>query len=311
MNYEEFKQMIKERLEKVYPDKEISIREVVKNNGVILDGLMIMAEGEDAVPSIYLNDYFEIYKKEPDPDLIIRDIVEVYETCRCEEPLDVERFKDYAYMKDKIGWKLISYERNVDLLKEVPHTRYLDLAVVFFCLLSHERLGCSTILIYKSHMEIWGITQAELYAQARKNSRNMLGYEVKDIYETLDTLLYQNRDGDSEIVMNPGQTYRELPMYVLTTCLQMYGATGMLYEEVLEECYHLLGGDFYILPGSIHELILIPMKKIKNEYGIGQMVADINEAYVNEEEVLSDHIYRYDGEQKKVRLICSQNEMTS
>lgn len=53
-----------------------------------------------------------------------------------------------------------------------------------------------------------------------------------------------------------------------------------------------MDGDYYILPSSIHEIILCPADGKKAEE-LKRMVYGINRLVVREEEVLSDSVYYY------------------
>ena len=63
MNYSTFQTVIMERLERDIPDpKHISIQQVTKNNGIVLDGLSIMENDCNISPTLYLNYYYDSYK---------------------------------------------------------------------------------------------------------------------------------------------------------------------------------------------------------------------------------------------------------
>ena len=54
-----------------------------------------------------------------------------------------------------------------------------------------------------------------------------------------------------------------------------------------------MGGDYYILPSSIHELIVMPKDYAADLWALEQTVRDVNRGpYVPEEEFLSDNVYR-------------------
>ena len=91
-------------------------------------------------------------------------------------------------------------------------------------------------------------------------------------------------------------------MYVVTNRYRNLGAAVMLYPDVWKKAVEKIGGSFYILPSSIHEVILIP-----ENYGIGKiqlevMVEEINNTEVDEEEILSDSVYYYNAKEGKVLM---------
>ena len=76
----------------------------------------------------------------------------------------------------------------------------------------------------------------------------------------------------------------------------------LLYDSFLQQVYEKLGGKFFILPSSIHEVIVMPLASAPPITDSQKMVEQINRSAVKEEEILSDSVYLYDGE--KVILAC-------
>ena len=95
-------------------------------------------------------------------------------------------------------------------------------------------------------------------------------------------------------------TDTDCPMYVMTNQYTRNGAVAMLYPEVLEKMCGLFPDGYYILPSSIHDLVIIPKSVSMTPRELGEMVRDINKAAVTREEVLSDRIYEYDKDKGRV-----------
>ena len=85
----------------------------------------------------------------------------------------------------------------------------------------------------------------------------------------------------------------KMPMYVLTNQQKLYGAACMLYPGVLKAFSEENGQDFYVLPSSVHEVILIPAEPGTNEALLREIVTEINRTQVAKDEVLADSIYYY------------------
>ncbi|MCD8300425.1 MAG: DUF5688 family protein [Clostridiales bacterium] len=82
-------------------------------------------------------------------------------------------------------------------------------------------------------------------------------------------------------------------MLVLTNREKCYGDAGLLLgRDFFNEA--MGGRNFYILPSSVHELILVPGERMADEYRLTQMVREVNRETVLNEEVLADHVYYYD-----------------
>ena len=85
-----------------------------------------------------------------------------------------------------------------------------------------------------------------------------------------------------------------IPMYIMTNRQEVNGASVLLYDDVLQTFALKKKTDFYIMPSSIHEVILIPKSKSPDLKDLNEMINEVNETQVQEEEVLSDHAYYYE-----------------
>ena len=83
-------------------------------------------------------------------------------------------------------------------------------------------------------------------------------------------------------------------LYVLTNKSRINGAAGIMYEGVLKKLADKLESDMYILPSSIHEVIILPKSTMFNKEELMAMVRDVNTEGVSKDEVLSYTVYEYD-----------------
>ena len=118
---------------------EIRLNDVQKNNGVVLTAILIMENDSNVTPSIYLNQYYQYYENmEMDMDEILDSILDIYKKNKTNRNVDMRFFTDYEKVKSRIIFKLINYDMNKELLSDTPHIKYLDMAIVFQCLVSSE-----------------------------------------------------------------------------------------------------------------------------------------------------------------------------
>jgi uncharacterized protein YyaL (SSP411 family) len=94
-----------------------------------------------------------------------------------------------------------------------------------------------------------------------------------------------------------------MPMYVVSNSRRTLGAACILYDGVLEELADKLGGDFYILPSSVHEVILMAAKNADDAAELKDMIHTINETQLDPEDVLSDSLYYYASAEKQIKVI--------
>lgn len=298
MNYQDFKHRLVYGLKRqLGSDVTITIQDIIKNNDTHLDGLTILSPRHNLSPTIYLDYYYRQYEQGRPFDTLLSDILTIYrENCPAGR-IDISFFTDYEKVKSHIILKLVNYERNQTLLSGVPHYRFLDLAIVFHCLLDSGTLGNATILIHNHHLPYWGITRDDLYALAMKNTPQLMHYELRNMTEVLHGLFPEEKsfaeDGNADAVC---------PMYVLSNRQKLYGSSCILYHNLLAGFARRLGCDLYILPSSVHEVLLIPADDRVAAMELSAMVRDVNSSQLSREEILSDHVYYFSREDGQITM---------
>lgn len=299
MEYQEFKDCIVDSLEKELGEQgKIEVHKVQKNNRKELDGLMVLREGCSVAPALYLNEYYEDYQKGCTLNSIVGEITDFYKYGRDNTSgISMDFYKDYASVREHILYRLINYEKNKELLEKLPHIHVLDLAMVFYCKYEHPQLGNIMILIYNSHLPLWNVDAAQLYDVAMENTPAKLPVELRSMADIMrESMLSEEMDlNEQDLSQLPG----EEAIYVLTNSIRQYGAAAMLYPNVLHRFAMALGGDFFIIPSSVHEVLLIPVRDYQQEL-LKEIVIQVNETQVAPDEVLADSVYRYSKKLKKI-----------
>ena len=179
-----------------------------------------------------------------------------------------------------------SAARSADMLQNMPHRIFLDLAVYArVILLQDDDAGKQmSMAVNYAAMNKLGMTEDEVIDSALENSRTQVGSRIKRMSE----MIPESQAGDIE-------------MTVLTNNKAMYGASVILDNEVLQAVAEIYGGDYYMLPSSVHELIAIPADE-DNLPGYRAMVSDINTNVVGDEATLSGNVYRWDSRANAVRI---------
>ena len=92
-----------------------------------------------------------------------------------------------------------------------------------------------------------------------------------------------------------------LKMFVLTNTEGFYGASAILYPGTLLDASRILNGDFWILPSSVHEVILVSSQISCTAAFLESMVCSVNAQHVAEQDVLGEHVYYYDSRTQRLR----------
>lgn len=283
MNYNEFKETILKALQEYYPEDqyEVSLRRIPKNNGVLLDGLCIFPAGVHTTPTIYLNAYYEQYKCGSTLADILERIQQEFQQGIAAAPAFYSVHAGYKALRNQIIMRLINYEKNAEILQECPYIPFHDLAITFRWLAHQDEIGISTALITNKDLARWGITKAQLYQDACRNTPVIFPHRITRLRDMME-----EHDMEYEPVT--------VELLILTNEQGMNGATCILYQDILEQIAALIGGNFYLLPSSVHEMMICPDTKDVTRDLLLSLVKDANHMVVTMGEVLSDNIYYYD-----------------
>lgn len=277
--------------QKMGEDYEIRVTEVTKNNDIRMTGVVMIRETENVSPTIYLEEPYRQYSEGTDLHVIADRIVALYEDRMEDINFDVDFFREFKSVKDRIFHKLVNYSRNKNLLKDVPHFRWCDLAVVFYYSMEEVKFGRASILIHNSHMDMWNQTADTLYQTAQDNMRR----NMPELIVPLPELIY----GMSGVRMEED----DMKVYVLTNQEKMYGASAMLYSDKISKLAASLDSDLLILPSSVHEVLLLPDDPDRKYILYRQMVKEVNTTQVEPEEILSFNLYRYNRKKAGIEEI--------
>lgn len=268
-----------------------------KNNGIERTGVMIETPGINISPTIYLEEYYQNYKNGVTIDKIVDEILAFYENIRQDKSWDCEKILKYEGVRDRIVFKLINTAKNRNFLRSVPHIPFLDLSAVFYVLLEVTDEGTAAMTVNRRHMEQWKVQTDTLWADSVRNSRCLLPAEFFTMNYALKEMLKGNAGfGESSVQENllAGNAASRDGMYVLSNKSRSYGAACIAYPHILEMIGGILRTDYYVLPSSVHEVVIVPCCENISAAELDEMIREINITQVDDEEVLSDHAYLYE-----------------
>ena len=302
----EFAQHIADHLFDERPDlaegTKIDVNEVTKNNGQILQGLTIKSEDSNIAPTIYVNPSFEQFLKGQPIEDIIDGIVDTYENNRGPKNMSVEFFTDFDQVKDRLAMKVVNADKNAEMLEGCPHFTFGDLAAIFQVQVEANEFGNATITVKNEHMDMWGVDSQTLMNHARENMEDKQPVHIQSMLEVLQGMM--GGELPDEMLGMP-----EPAMYVMTNETKINGAAAMIFTDKLQEFAEQHDTNFFILPSSIHEILLVPENGEMDVKGLMDMVREVNDTQVSPEEVLSYNVYFYDKDEKQLMLAETREPM--
>jgi len=279
----------------------IEIHKVYKNNGIKHTGLIICPKEEALSPVIYLEPFYEIYVDddgESSFDNAVTEIIDCYLSGNCHmDEINPGAIADFEQMNEKIMFKLINGEENKELLQDIPHMPYFDLAVVFYLLLRIDERNQVSALIHNEHMEAWRTDVEELYRLASINTPKTLPATLRNMSEVMKEILGLLEG------LGLDESDETMPLYVLVNQTGLNGAIAVLYPDILKRFSEEKQADLILLPSSLHEMLIVLDDEEMEYEHLQQMVESINEAEVPRADRLSNNIYRFSQESGEIDII--------
>jgi hypothetical protein len=282
---------IREYLPDDYAEAEVTTNTVVKNNGCEKTALMIKRPFESVVPNIFLEPFFDVLENGGGMEDILSDIASVRIANDFKGVISLHKMFDFEAAKDNIFCKLINKARNSELLSNVPFSTFQDLAIIY-CINTGEVNGSrGSVTITNDILDKLGVSKETLHEVALKNLSGDV--TIKPIHEVLLELM---PGFDVEVPES------EIPLWIISNKDKLHGAASILDKDTLRTLAEKFGGNFTVIPSSIHECIVTPITDAEGVEMMSQMVKDINSTELRPEDVLSDSLYFYNAEEE--RFIC-------
>ena len=312
MDYEIFKAVVKEKflsyMPEKYRDAAVDIRPSQKVNRT-LDALTVYKEGDSIVfPAIYVNEMYEHYQMCNDLEAVLFHAAGHY----AKVLEGVESYKpDIAIgnLKDNVIMCLINTEQNRELLAGIPSREFQDLSVIYRWVVDQTQDAVGSVIVSDGLAKEAGLTEEELFQHAVENTRRITPSVVMSMGDLFGNIIAE-MDVPEEMKEEFGREESLADtMWIIGNSLGINGAVSMLYEENLHQLAEKLGDDLFILPSSIHEVIAIPAGMAEgNMERLAEMVHEVNMGGLKLEDRLSNSVYHYDKNLRKVTLAAESPE---
>ena len=279
MDYETFKwSLLEEVNQRAGADTTVRLHRLTGENGVRTDAISLIGGEGQASPVMAVRPIYESYLKGESLKGLAGGFVGSRAQAVRETPGSYGYLPELEDVRERLYVRLINAERNRRLLATLPHVPFLDLAMIFYMKLDISRIYDAMVLVRRRDLERWGIPLNVLKELAINNSTEQRVAELTPL------------DAFSEDDVPEGSGSG---LFVLTDEKKRYGAAVICYPGLLESIANGFGRDFYVLPSSVHEVIIVPDEGDYSPHMMDELVREVNRAEVAENEILSDHAYYY------------------
>jgi len=303
MNYENFIKEIKEQvlsyLPESYEKSNVAINHVIKNNGIAIDGLSILKPNQNICPTIYLNDFFIDYEAGASMPDVLREISEIRMKHDTSAPFDTDFLEDVENTRNKIVFRVIGVDANKVMLQNCPHVVINDMAYTYHIMFDATLDGTTSARVTNGLLSHLNLDEKSIHQLALENTPKLLPAAFKSMKDTMREIMGEEDFSNMGMFMG----FDEGPnLYVLTNLQKQQGAAALFYPGQMEIIKEKLKSDFYVLPSSIHEVLITPKIKGISYLELQEMVQEVNAEGVDADEVLTNKVYFYDGVNKELVL---------
>lgn len=181
----------------------------------------------------------------------------------------------FEHIKDKLFIRVYGVGINEEDFSFLPNTKINNLAITYSVLIDKvtDDSAIKSITFTNELLDKYGVSKEELHKAAMKNSEKIFPakyYKMNDL----------------------------VPFKVLTNEMGCLGAAALFYLNQMEKIAASLGGNYFVLPSSIHEVLILPDDGNLNYMELEQMVKEVNETTVDRKDQLSNNVYYYDSKER-------------
>ena len=271
LSYEEFKKEVVEKLIGYLPpqfsDCTIRVENVPKINRVMecfIPELPAQQQGLAMLPVLYFEPFYQLIQNGAELERVLAFIAGTIAEYPAPDILTEASERPKLRKEDAI-LQVINRRHNAEYLKNLPHRDFLDLAVIYRLMMRTEDHQIYSAVIDYSMMQDMGLMEEELFEIARRQMKQRMPYHMIPVC---------------------------VPLFAYTNHEYCFGAASILEKSGIRRLARQLQDDLYILPASIHEMMLLPQKAVSYEMA-QTMLLKANLEGTDPQEWLSDRVYQY------------------
>ena len=304
MNYEIFKEVVAEKFMDYMPEQYQGMRlrvEPVNKVNKVLDGITLVGSGagRSVSPTLYINHMYEHYLETENLQEVLQSAARRMDMAFKEMPEVGDVNLEGA--KDNIVFQVINTLQNEDMLRDMPHREFQDLSIIYRWVVKVDENGIQSSAIRNNLAEQLGMNEEQLFKCAVENTRRIFPPTVKSMNDVIREMFISDGMPAEVADMMIGEMPEDKMMWVISNDRGINGAGTMLYEDNLHKLAMKLETDLYILPSSVHECIAVSTN-VGDPYELAEMVSEINMGQVALEDRLSNQVYHYDKDARRLTL---------
>ena len=286
LTYDEFCKKFTEQLQVLLGDSYLlKQEEAIGYNDTHKEVLLVEKKGSGCMPRFDLKAYYETHIQGMTIEELAKKAVHGINAEDIPSEEEIQALLDPKQIRSRLIVRLLNRKTNESILKEMPHLPFLDLAITFHLLVEEKKDGTKSVRVTNKLWEEYiGDSVLQMYKQALLNTEHLFPARMVQMEKLLHL---------SELGISSG-------LFIVSNPHGIYGAAVLLYEGVQEKIKQILGEDYYVIPSSVHEVLVIRESDVTDIEMLKSTILEVNRTQVGEEDILSNLLYKYQNQQ----LIC-------
>lgn len=300
----QFEEMLKREWCRYFPERyqhgEVVFYEKALRNGGSITQVCIRGVSDKA-PLLLVKPYYDAIAQGAFAGNILKTMADDYQRGEEQRAALFDQIvamqpQHFENMKSSITFALVNRDASYHLLQDAVYLPFEDLAKVFYLQVNSKIHAQVT----KEMCSEWGVTAKDLEDAALENMPRLFPARLSNINEIVFGGKVQN------CLKKPGDLTGNL--YALTNEQGVLGAAVMLYPDLMKEITERIKTPFYIIPSSVHEVLILPHKDSMSLSGVKEIVRTVNRKVIEPEDFLSNNVYGYDVKTKEIRMMYEDIE---
>lgn len=309
MTKDELREVFKERIGEFLPEHirencTVECVDVMKNNDTVLKGITFNRGEGMPSPTFYVDGIYDQYLDGATPEELMRDLAAALEqSWDFKLPMDLSNV-DYETVKDKLVYQLVDVEHNRERLKECVNTKVGgELAMIYYVAVMQDD-GYLRAAVTYNMAEMLGATPEQIAADAKVNMEKQYPAVLNCPADMMMDIMQMGKPRN--LLEDPDMKLEE-NMYALSNTDCFLGASSIMYEGMQEKLGNMIEGNYYVIPSSTTEVMIVPVKGGPDPREILDVIRDANERFCSPDEFLSNRLFMYDRGEKMLAEVKVPN----
>ena len=309
MTKEELRELFKEKIGEYLPEHirencTVECVDVMKNNDTVLKGLTFNRGNGVPSPTFYIEDAYDPYLDGVPPEALMMELAENLEqSWDVELPMDFANVK-YEEVKDKLVYQLVDVEHNRERLKECVNEKIgAELAMIFYVVVTQET-GYMRAPVTDAMLELLEVDAEQLIADAKANMEKQFPAVLNCPADMMMDIMQMGKPRN--LLEDPDLKLDER-MYALSNTACFLGASSIMYEGMQEKLGNMIQGNYYVIPSSTMEVMIVPVNGAPEPREILDVIRDANERFCEPNDFLSNKLFMYDRGEKMLAEVKTPN----